>query len=100
MAAQAEPATFDLQKTISSNKLTGFWRRSEGNGNHNELNRILEKLRKSDGALNLKIKNNGKEREMKDNEIVIAFPPSIAVDEELAALFTITLPLRKEIPIN
>jgi hypothetical protein len=64
------------------------------------LNRILEKLRKSEGAFNLKIDDKGNSREMKDAEIVIAFPPSIAVDEELAALFTITLPLTKEIPLN
>ena len=37
---------------------------------------------------------------MKDGEIVVAFPPSIAVDEELAALFTIVLPLSNEIPVK
>ncbi len=37
---------------------------------------------------------------MNDAEIVVAFPPSIAVEEELAALFTIVLPLTDAIPVN
>lgn len=91
--AQAKPS-----KNINALRLTGFWRRSDLD--HNALNQILDRMRKADGAFNLKIEDDGKSREMKDGEIVVAFPPSIAIDEELAALFTIVLPLTTEIPVN
>jgi type IV pilus assembly protein PilM len=86
-------------RNINAIRISGFWRTSALN--HNAVNQIVDKIRNAEGgAFNLKVKKGDQMEPMKDDQIFVTFSPSILVADDLAAPFTMILPLSREIPIN